>query len=181
MRIRLTTFILVVSVVMLVAGDSAATTMMRSTIEKLTHSSESVVRVTTLETRVDWDEHRRIVTTGRFRVLENLHGSLAVGSEVEVATFGGALDGIVFSIAGAPRFAVGQEAVLFLGRYASGAPLGVVDLAQGKFEVTRAPDGTTTLRQQDLAGVNWVDQKSGAPVGLGELRLKVTEASRLTR
>ena len=167
---------------LLIAGavDVSATTMVASSLEKLLAGSESVVHATTVATRSEWDAHRRILTVATVRVLEDWHGSAAPGSEIEIASFGGVKDGIAMKVPGAPRFTPGEEVVLFLGRAPNGA-LGVVDMAQGKFEITRAEDGGSTLNRRDLAEVEWVGGEAESVLSLSSLHERVSELSRRLR
>jgi hypothetical protein len=145
----------------------------------MARGSEDVVRATTLSTRSAWDANRRIVTTVRLRVLERLSGSLAIGSEFEVENFGGVVGETEMILVGWPHFTPGAESVLFLQRQTNGS-LGVMGLAQGKFDVLRE-GSTETLHRTDLDGVQWVRGTPGAVTTLQDLRTRVANALRVGR
>jgi hypothetical protein len=138
-----------------------------------------VVRATVLDTRVHRNANRVILTTARLRVTESLAGGVAAGREIEIETPGGALDGLVLTVIGAPRFGAGEDVVVFLEE-GSGAPWHVTELAQGKFEVRRDAAGRDLLSRDGLEGVELGLGGLPARLDLSQLRQRV-RAARLAR
>jgi hypothetical protein len=178
--LRLTVPLLLLAAV--TAPPARATTMVGRSVEDLARAAESVVRATTLSTRAAWDAGRRnIVTTVRLRAVESLAGGIAPGSEFELQHYGGIADKIEMTVIGAPRFAPGEDVVLFVRRDARGA-LGTIDLAQGKLEVTRDASGAERLTRRDLEGVEWAKGVGPDRVeDLATLRARVRAALRSGR
>ncbi len=175
-------FLVTVAFLMTLIGaiplDARATTMVASSLEKLVTTSESVVHGTVVATRTEWDAYRRILTVATVRVLEDWHGAATPGSEIEITSFGGEKDGILMKVPGAARFTPGEEVVLFLGR-APGGPLGVVDMAQGKFEVLRDAAGAPERLRRDLEDVEWVGEPAVSITSIEAMRDRVTSLSRI--
>lgn len=162
----------------LATGPAGATTMIGLNLDALTTRSVSVVRATTIATRSEWDDERRIVTFVRLRALESLKGTIAAGQEFEVRTLGGRVGELTMSIVGGATYAAGEEVVLFLRRDVRGG-LETVDLAQGKFEVGRDAEGRQRLTRNGLAAVDWYQARAPQPIGdLGTLRARVVAAVR---
>ena len=158
-----------------------ATSMIPLAVEQLAERSQAVVRAQTLSTTSAWDGHGRIVTHAHVRVLESLAGPHAPGEELDVATYGGTVGGTSMIVIGAPVFAAGEEVVLFLAPQ-DGLGMGIAELGQGKFEVTRDARGAVRLTRRSLEGVDFVHGATPEPVlDLTLLRLHVARAARLAR
>lgn len=158
-----------------------ATTMFPLTIEQLTERSEDVVRAHTVAVASAWDGARRIVTRAHVVVDAAYSGHLAPGAAVDVATYGGTVDGISMLVLGAPQFAAGEDVVLFLTPQA-GLGTGVAELGQGKFEVVRDGAGLERLTRRSIEGVEFVSGLAPEPVlDLTLLRSHVARAARRTR
>src|SRR5262245_6874442 len=164
---------------LLLPGGSRATSMVPQTLDELVTKSDAVVRVTTLATRTEW-RNRVIVTIASVRVTDALVGSLAPGQEIEVATLGGVKDGLELRVPGAPRFAAGEDDVLFLGA-GSLAAWQVTDLAQGKFEVIRDAAGREAVTSRDLEGVELTAGAVTSRLSLDHLKQRVRSSLRIAR
>lgn len=96
---------------------------------------------------------------------------------VTLKLYGGEVDGVRTRVVGAPCLSAGEEVVLFL-RPNSATTYGVVELAQGKFRVTRAENGTAQV-ERDLTGIQFLRQSPDlAPTTLAELAEAVRAASK---
>ena len=140
------TFLAVASLLFLPA-TARALVMERVAFADLVRESDVVVvgTVTGSASRhMDPPHERRIVTDVSVRVSDVVRGTHD-GGEVVVTTLGGVVDGRGQIVPGAPRFAIGDEVVLFLStvrRTASGKAIRLpVALSQGVFYVRRPPGG----------------------------------------
>ena len=176
-RSRLLLSPLFASLVAFLATEALATTMVPRSVEDLARASQSIVRATTLSSHSTWDaSHRVIITTVRLRALEKIAGNIEAAAEFEVEQMGGIADGIEMTVIGAPSFEAGQEVVLFLQPDAQGH-LGVVDLAQGKLEVSRDASGRDRVTRRDLAAVEWAGGNGPDRIAdLATLRTRVASA-----
>jgi hypothetical protein len=99
--------------VLLCASQAQATVVIAETVEEMARGATVVVRGTVGQQQVRWEEGRRkIGTLTEIRVDERIKGE--VGSVLLVRQPGGALDGLVYQVAGAAQFRAGDEVVLFL-------------------------------------------------------------------
>lgn len=154
-----------------------ATTMIPLSIEQLTERAQDVVRGQTLSATSAWDGHGRIVTHARVQVDESLAGTRTPGDVVDVATYGGTVDGTSMLVIGAPSFVAGEEVVLFLAPQGA-LGTGVAELGQGKFEVQRTASGVRLTRHA-LEGVEFVNAAAPEPVlDLSLLKFHVSRATR---
>lgn len=159
-------FLSVVAVSMWSVGapTASAAVMKRATIEELTRASDLVVRgrVAGKEVRSSPDGSR-IFTLVKVEVADTLKGGATKIVEVQVP--GGELGDIGQMVHGAPRFADGEEVVVFLqtiGPQREDLPLArVASLAQGKFEVIRLPSGA--VARPDLSEVEFFGEEKAAP------------------
>ena len=162
----------------LAVAPAHSTTMVSQSVEQLATRSTAVVRAMTVATRSSWTASRAIETTAGLRVIESLAGSFGRGQEIEVVVPGGEIDGIQMIAIGAPLFTVAEEVVVFVERVTSDR-LGVIDLAQGKFEVRRDAAGVERLTRAGLDGVEFVAAaKPVQPSDLATLRTRVSRALR---
>jgi hypothetical protein len=161
---RRTAAAVVVALALFGARDASATVMIDQSLEQLAAESQAVVHgdVTSVETHTNGEI---IWTVQQIRVRETLAG-LNMGEVIEVVTPGGTLPKGVkgpFGYAGAravgiPRFAVGEEVVVFVQpAHASAAFLTVTALQQGKLNVVRDAKGAATI-VRDLSGVHRVER-----------------------
>ena len=93
-----------------------------------------------------------------------------LGRELTFVVLGGQLGRYRSVVSGAPRFAPGEEVVLFLGAHAPAIPR-LVRLGQGAFRVSvDSRTGAKSIRRQPLAGEpgSWqrVQRGAGAAEGL---------------
>lgn len=132
--------------------------MRKATVADLTLQSDLVVRgkVASRDVQASADGGR-IFTVITLEVSETWKGGAPARVQVEVP--GGELGDIGQVVHGAPRFADGEDVVVFLrkiGPQTEALPLTkVVSLAQGKFEVIRDEKGTL-LAVPDLSEVEFV-------------------------
>jgi len=138
----------------LLAGQPApATTLQRMSLEELAASAPAIARVKILssEARI---ESGRIWTFTQVEVQETFKGSLS--PRVTLRLLGGKAGALVSKVEGVPRFAPGEEAILFLQPTRLG-DWSVVSWAQGTFRIAPAGAAGHELVTQDTAGVALFD------------------------
>lgn len=171
------------------AGPARATVMLEASIDDLSREADAVVRgtVRTTESHLSADG-KRIYTRVTVDVAEAWKG--APGKTVEIQVPGGVHGDLGQIVQGAPRFATGEEVVVFLHGLPAG-PAGtprtfhVAGLAQGKLHVDRdAIRGPVAV--PDLRGLELkrrpeepaVEAPPANPIALPELKARVEAASR---
>jgi hypothetical protein len=145
----------------LAGGDAQATISRWLSLEELAAHCDLVVRGRIESVRVEWsgdptDGPRFPVTIAVLAVSETMFGREPAGRAVEVRQPGGSIDGIIFDYGGRPRFAVGEEAVMFL-RPGPGSSFLIVGMAQGMLQVVEAADSRGPELVRDLGGMVFVD------------------------
>ena len=143
-----------------------ATLVPRLSLEQLAAESELVVHGTVVRRWADWGPARKFIWTHHeVRITDVLKGRPA--RSVIVSEPGGEIGDIGMAVAGAPRYQVGQEVVLFLERteigYLRGSGWG-----QGNFSVIEsATDQTRTVRSaHGGAALIEAPQIAGAPTAI---------------
>lgn len=136
------------------AGAARATSVAPMDLRALSQRADAVVvaRCTGVSTAVDALTHRP-GTFAIFAVDEVVKGS-AVASEVRVAIPGGAVGGRSLTVAGAPSFAEGRGAVLFLTAPRADGARGVMGFDQGSYEIENRTSGPAVraARTEGAAG-----------------------------
>jgi hypothetical protein len=120
-----------------------ATTIVRMDLNALAHSAEVIVRARCSHSETRW-ESQSIWTFDDFDVLETFKG--ASPQTLRVRLPGGRVDHLEVKVEGVPRFAVGEETILFVERTSTG-DYGVTSWAQGTFRVRRGTNGDARLTQ----------------------------------
>lgn len=144
-----------------VASVAQATTMLEQDVAALTKSSAVVVRAKVLASQARWtSDHARIVTDTELEVLEAWKGAPA--ARVVVMQPGGIVGELGQKVAGAARFTVGEEVVLFLEP--RGDRFTVAGMSQGAFHVERSSDGRTSFARQVLDEALLLDPVTRQPV-----------------
>lgn len=146
-----------------------ATTVMALSVEEMAQRAPLVVRATANQSQATWDaQERGIWTYTELAVQETLKGAPAAG--VIVKQPGGVVGARGTSVAGAARFAPGEEVVLFLEPAADekGVYL-VLGLAAGKVSVEDRLGTRSAVRHLD--GLAFARPGGGAvrPVGAVEV------------
>jgi hypothetical protein len=142
-----------------------------ASVEELARGSEAVVRgrVLSFESHPSADG-RRISTSVEVEATDVWRGSAP--ARVTVVIPGGTVGHLAQRVAGAPRFTVGEEVVVFLGRIGTAQAYRVTGLAQGKFAVEAA------RATPDLSQTSFVDRR---PMQAGERRAESMPVDELER
>ncbi len=153
-----------------------ATLVPRMSVEQMVDDSELIVHGTVLRSWSGWDRARQFIWTHyELQVSDTMKGLPSV--KLVVSEPGGIVGETGMQIAGAPRYEVGEEVVLFLNR----TPIGYLRSSgwgQGKFGV-RSLGGAGPVVRSAVAGVSFVEAPGGQPAGLKKARTPVTSFSGL--
>lgn len=125
-------------------APAAATTVAPLSTEQMVDASDAIVRgtVTDVWTSLDGGHINTHVTVQVERVLKG-----RAASSVEVVVPGGAIDGVLASVAGAPRYSTGERVLLLLAARNDGSYLNVA-LSGGKYTIKQNPsDGADMVVQ----------------------------------
>lgn len=125
------------------AQNASATSMLSSDLPTLSQSSDEVLRGKVRRVESRWNgDHTRIMTDVEIEVLESFKG--AQTQTVLVTQPGGSVNGFSQMVSGLAEFEPGEEVVVFLRRYGRKG-FHVSGLAQGKFTVERSADGKEVM------------------------------------
>ncbi len=150
------------SFALLVAMPAAATVMVEIPMEDLVATSDAIVHAHVLRTGTQLETYEGRLephTITELRVDDWLQSD--GDPRIAIDEIGGEVDGRGSWIDGTPRYAPGDEVVVFLRQLPSGA-YRTVGMAQGRFDVvhTASGAGVTTVVQRDtstLAFASWVN------------------------
>jgi len=139
----------------LLAGPARGATVLHLSFEELTGRSDAVVRGRVVGSTPKLNAAAgRISTFTVVEVIEAIKG--APGKRVTVRQPGGEVGGIGQAVAGAARFAPGEEVVLFLQRAPDDATVfHVLSMSAGKVRLEKRRDALRAVR--DLDGIAFVD------------------------
>lgn len=139
--------ILALGAAIFAGANAGAATLEKMTLGEMGAASAFVVRARCLEVSSRWDRGE-IWTFSRFQTIGSWKGNLP--GEFTVRMIGGQVGEIESLVSGVPRFAPGDEAVLFL-----------VPTAERDYAVTAWTEGTFRVRR-DASGSAFVTQESAA-------------------
>lgn len=160
-------------VIFMVAGCAWATLVPRMTLEEMVDESQFVIQGSVLRSWAGWDDSRQFIWTHyEIRIADTWKGNRL--AKIVVSEPGGTVGETEMHIAGAPRFSVGEEVVLFLSR----TPIGYLRTCgwgQGRFTVLRSQGLSQPVVRSTLQGVELVEptaqqkarpRRSGTSLGL---------------
>lgn len=127
--------------VFLFAATAQAATVPALSVEELTDASDSIVvgEVVSVEAQLS----KGYVVTTIFVAVEDVWKGEVIDM-LRIRQRGGRVGNLATAVPGMPDFAVGERALLFLESRRSGRFV-VTGLAQGKFAIVSAPDGTDVV------------------------------------
>jgi hypothetical protein len=135
--------------------------MMEQDVPALTKSSTVVARAKVISSQPRWtSDGARIVTDTTLELLEPWKG--APGKRLTVMQPGGVVGEVGQKVAGAARFQVGEEVVVFLEP--RGERFSVAGMTQGVFHVQRSSDGKSAFARQDLEEALVLDAVTRQPL-----------------
>lgn len=129
------------------AMPSEATVVVVHDLEEMSRRAEVIVHARVADQRV-LKEEGRIITLTDIEVIDGLKGAKA-GDVLTIYQVGGTLDGVTAWIAGAQRYEVGEEMILFAMRH--GERIVSYGVGVGKFNVIY--DGALRKVVEDIHGV----------------------------
>jgi hypothetical protein len=141
-------------IALLAMSTAEATTLARMSVTQMTHAAKSIVRARCLTNSAAWDAGE-IWTFTIFEVEENWKG-VPHDKQITVRLLGGTVGGLTSSVSGVPRFAEGEEVILFLEPTARG-DFSIVSWMQGTFRVRRDGASGRESVTQDTAGFSTFD------------------------
>lgn len=130
------------------ASDAPGTTLARMSVNEMTRHAAIVIRARCLANRVQWDSGEMWTFT-TFAAEETWKGATA--ETVRVRLLGGRAGDVTSTVAGVPRFRVGEEVVLFLEPTGRGDD-SVVSWIEGTFRIHRDIKSGRETVTQDTAG-----------------------------
>ena len=149
--IKLRIWAAVVGVVML-AGMARATTVVKMDLPALVGESDTIVQGRVAQEYSQWDAQMKLVFTYvNIQVDDPLKG--ARRQNVVIRQLGGRVGGLNMSVAGMPKFNVGNEVIVFLKSNPEGT-YQVVGLNQGKYDIVN------DFAVANISGVEVFDSKT---------------------
>ena len=124
-------------------GSASATTVLPLSLDDIVATAGVAFEGTCIENRAERDAATQLpVTYTTFAVHDVIKGK--PGSTYTIKQVGAELPGkdIAFKVHGVPKFAVGEDYIVFLPAASSAGFSSPVGRAQGRFSVHRKPDGT---------------------------------------
>jgi hypothetical protein len=149
---------------------ASATQVQYQSVEMMGVSAQRIVHGTVAGVRAYWNESRtRILTETTIDISEDYKG--AGPARVQVLQYGGVVDDVRMTVAGALSWTPGEEVVLFLEESLPGRHR-VSGFSQGKYSVQRDPvTGERFVRQAGLGAT----ELSGAPLAELQSRMPLGE------
>lgn len=149
---------------------SPATQVQYRSVEQLGSDAQRIVRGTVVDVRPHWNEsHTRIFTETSVNIAEDFKGDGS--TTVRLLQFGGVVDGVRMTVAGALDWTIGEEVILFIEESLPGRHR-VSGFNQGKYSVERDPvTGQSVVRQAGFAPAELV----GAPLDEFRTRMPLGE------
>jgi hypothetical protein len=142
--------------VSLAATEATATTLARMSVAQMSQAAPVIVRARSLENSTRWNAGD-IWTFTTFAVEEVWKGSAS--AQITVRLLGGTAGNLTSTVAGIPRFRVGETVVLFLEPTSRG-DFGILSWEQGTFRVRRDARGNQENVTQDTASFATFDSGS---------------------
>jgi hypothetical protein len=140
--------------VLLIAVPTFASTFVVPDDRDLPKRADAIVVGTVLDSYPQWSADGSVETLTIFSVTEIIKGN--VSPTINIVEPGGSIDGISVVMAGVPRFASGEKALLFLRKTGTDR-WAVADLAVGKFASVIGGNGRLLQRDADDI-VGWDSQ-----------------------
>ncbi len=134
-------------------GAVAATTLQRMSVAEMSRAAHTIVRARCVANSARWDAGE-IWTFTTFDVEETWKGSSP--ARITVRLIGGEAGNLKSTVSGVPRFAPGEEVVLFLERTAAG-DFSVVSWVQGTFRIGHDRATNEEIVVQDTSAASMLD------------------------
>src|SRR5262249_40271020 len=133
----------VIALLFALAAGVRATVLIPADLGELATDARTIARGRVVAVDARWtDDRRTIETIVTLEVESYLKGEL--GSEVRFSVPGGTLGRYRNIVVGAPQFAIGQRAIVFLAARGPSVPY-VVGFSQGVFRIVAGADGSPVV------------------------------------
>ena len=171
----------------LLAGTASltATTVVPPTFEQLVDQAQEIFQGTVTDVKSQWigeGDNRHIVSYITFQVKDALKGK--PGRTFTMRAFGGTVDGESMEIGDAPKFAVGDEDIVFIENNGSQV-VPLVGMMYGRFHVRKDQTGKAMVTTNEgrplrnVARLGREDASSGAEAALSAESFKAAIHTRL--
>ncbi len=175
LRVKLSVMMMVLGFSILLPGtDGEAATVEAMTMSQMAQRAEMIFIGRVVGSRAEWNTQRtRIYTYTTFQVERFLKGG-AAETEITIRLWGGQVGRMRAVVPGTPRFASGEEVLLFCAGTRARVPT-LLGLAQGKFTLSRNASGERILKR-DISGLVLVNHRTDSrPVGAPLVRYSLHE------
>jgi hypothetical protein len=158
-----------IALVLAIAAATNATTLERMSLQKMAVAAPVIVRTRCVANSVAREEGE-IWTFTSFDVEETWRGSPP--ARITVRLLGGSMGDLTSHVSGVPRFAPGEDVVLFLQPTSRG-DYSIVSWEQGTFRVHQDAAGAAELVTQDTASFATFDAatRQFRPAGIRDMQL----------
>ena len=134
---------MILALLLALGAAARATVLVPADLGELASDARAIARGRVVAVDARWtDDRRTIETIVTLDVESYLKGEL--GSEVRFSVPGGTLGRYRNIVVGAPQFAIGQRAIVFLGARGPSVPY-LVGFSQGVFRIVAAADGSPVV------------------------------------
>ena len=131
----------------LVPCHAYGTTVVSLSVDKMSQEADLIVRGIVHSQSTQWNDARnRIYTVTKIEVEETYKGDLKSAKTISIRQIGGAIDGLVQTVAGNAKFAQGEEVLVFLESHPKAGLHFVMGMAQGKYSIDRTANPATISR-----------------------------------
>jgi hypothetical protein len=158
-------------IVVLLLPAVRATTLARLSLEQLAAGSDAVARVRAVRAESRWDDGS-IWTVTTFDVMETFKGNLP--RQISVRLPGGRVGHLTSTVEGTPKFAPGNEAVVFLQQSPAGG-FTVAGWIQGNFRISRDARSGSEIVTQDSSAFAVFDAATRTFRAQGMRRMPIEE------
>src|SRR5882724_9294630 len=140
-------------IVLLLTTTAHAATFIVPSDRALVTVSKAIVVATAGESHGRWAPGGWIETVTELRVDETIKGTISAGETIHVTELGGRVDDIGYIVAGSPKYAVGERALLFLETNDRGEWV-AKNMVVGKFARSEDVSGRRLLvrDEEEIAG-----------------------------
>jgi len=141
-------------ILLLFSLQAAATSVLPVSLQRMAAKAETIFHGTATSNEVRLDQASgRVATYTSFKVIEVIKGN--PGATHTIKQIGGQLPGsnVRLVIHGVPRFAVGEEYVIFLPKASSLGFASPIGLSQGKFDIRKLNGQAVVTNRRQLAAL----------------------------
>ena len=144
--------------------QAAATSVLPVSLQRMAQTAEMIFHGTAIGNEVRLDQASgRVATYTSFKVIEVIKGN--PGATHTIKQIGGQLPGsnVRLVIHGVPRFAAGEEYVIFLPKASSLGFASPIGLSQGKFDIRKRNGDTLVSNGRSLSAQQKITPQQDSP------------------